>query len=160
MVDYKLLSPFSSEEIETQEGQMTPKYTLLIGGWKKIWIHLITLDPESLFITSCCFCCSHVQLFVTPWTAARQAPLSSTISQSWLKLMSFESMMPLNQLILCHPLLLLPSVFTSDRVILNVSALHIRCSKYWSSSISPSNEYWYLLHNSLPEDKRNMIINS
>ena len=74
MADYKLLSPFSSEETETQEGQMTPKCTLLIGGWKKIWIHLIALDPESLFITSCCCCCSHVQLFVTPWTAARQAP--------------------------------------------------------------------------------------
>ena len=117
MVDYKLLSPFSSEEIETQEGQMTPKCTLLVGGWTKIWIHLITLDPESLFITSCCCCCSHVQLFVTPWTAACQAPLSSTISQSLLKFMSIESAMLFNHLIL-RPLLL--SIFPRIRVFSNI----------------------------------------
>ena len=87
---------------------------------------------------------SHAQLFATPWTAAHQAPLSFTISQSLLKLTSIESVMPFNHLIPCHLLLLLPSIFTSIRVFSNESALHIRWPKYWSFSfsISPSNEYW------------------
>ena len=77
-----------------------------------------------------------------PWTAAYQASLSFTISQSLLKLISIESMMPSNNLILCCPLLLLPSIFPSIRVFSNESALHIRWPKYWSFSfISPSNEY-------------------
>ena len=80
---------------------------------------------------------------VTPWTAARQASLSNTNSQSLLKLVSIESVMPSNHLILCHPLLLLPSIFPSIRVFSNESVLHIRWPKYWSFSfsISPSNEY-------------------
>ena len=77
----------------------------------------------------------------TPWTPAFQASLFFTISQSLLKLMSIESVMPSNRLILCHPLLLLPSTFPSIRVISNKLALHIRWPKYWSFSISPSNEY-------------------
>ena len=86
---------------------------------------------------------SHIWLFVTPWTAARQAFLVFTISRSFLKLMSIESVMPSNHLILCRPLLLLSSVFPSIRVFSNESALHIRWPKYWSFSfsISPSNEY-------------------
>ena len=86
---------------------------------------------------------SHVQLFVTPWTAARQASLSITNSQSLLKLMSIESVMTYNYLSLCCPLLLLPSIFPSIRVFSNESALNIRWPKYWSSSfnISSSNEY-------------------
>ena len=82
-------------------------------------------------------------LFVTPWTAAWQASLSFSISQSLLKLMSIESLMPSNHLILCHPLLLLPSIFPSTKVFSNESALHIRWRKYWSFSfsISPCNEY-------------------
>ena len=84
---------------------------------------------------------SHVQLFVTPWTAACQASLSFTISQSFLKLMSTESVMPSKHVILCHPLLLLPSTFPSIRVFSNESALRIRWPKYWSFSISPSNAY-------------------
>ena len=86
---------------------------------------------------------SHVQLFVTPWwTAAHQGSLSFTISQSLLKLMSIESVIPSNHLILCQPLLL-PSVFPSIRVFSDESTLHIRWPKYWSFSfsISPSNEY-------------------
>ena len=81
-------------------------------------------------------------LFATPWTAARQASLSFTISRSLLKLMSIESVMPSNHLILCHPILL-PSVFPSIRVFSNELTLHIRWPKYWSFSfsISPSNEY-------------------
>ena len=80
---------------------------------------------------------------MTPWTAAHQASLSFTISQSLLTLMSIESMMPSNHLILCRPLLLLPSIFPSIRVFSNEAALHSRWPKYWSFSfsISPSNEY-------------------
>jgi len=86
---------------------------------------------------------SHVQLFATLWTAAHQASLSITNSQSPPKPMSIESVMPSNHLILCHPLLLLPSIFPSIRVFSNESALYIRWPKYWSFSfnISPSNEY-------------------
>ena len=86
---------------------------------------------------------SSVQLFVTPWTAAHHASLSITNSQSLLKLMSIESVIPSNHLILCCPLLLLPSIFPSLRVFLNESALRIRWSKYWSFSfnISISKEH-------------------
>ena len=86
---------------------------------------------------------SHVQLFLTPWTVAHQASLSITNSQSLLKLMSIESVMPSNHLILCRPLPLLPSIFPSIRVFSNESVLRIRWPKYWSFSfsISPSNEY-------------------
>ena len=84
---------------------------------------------------------SRVRRFVTPWTAARQASLSFTISQSLFKLMFFELVMPSNRLVLCHPLLLLPSLFPSIRVFSNTSALRIRWPKYWSFSSSPSNEY-------------------
>ena len=83
---------------------------------------------------------SHVRLFVTPWTATHQTSLSFTVSRSLFKLMSIESVMLSNHLILCCPLLL-PSVFPSIRVFYNESALYIRCPKYWSFSISPSNEY-------------------
>ena len=86
---------------------------------------------------------SHVWLFATPWTAACQASLSITNSQSLLKLMSIESVMPSNHLILSHPLFLQPSVFPSIRVFSNESSLQVRWPKYWSFSfsISPSNEY-------------------
>ena len=84
---------------------------------------------------------SCVRLFATPWTAARQASLSITNSWSLLKLMSIESVMPSNHLILCCPLLLLPSILPSIMVFSNESALHIRWPKYWSFSFSPSNEY-------------------
>ena len=80
---------------------------------------------------------------MTPWTAARQASLSITNSQSLLKFMSIESVMPSNRLILCHPLLLPPSIFSRIRVFSNESVLCIRWPKYWSCSfsISPSSEY-------------------
>ena len=86
---------------------------------------------------------SCVQVFVTPWTAALQASLSITNSWSSPKLMSIESVMPSNHLILCRPLLFLPSIFPSIRIFSNESALHIRWSKDWSFSlnISPSNEH-------------------
>ena len=99
----------------------------------------VFLPPLFVFVQSL----SCVELFVTPWTVAHQASLSFTISQSLLKLVSIESMMPSNHLILCHPVLLLPSIFPSIRVFCNESALHIRWPKYWSFSfsISPSNEH-------------------
>ena len=89
---------------------------------------------------------SHVQLFVTPWTAARGASLSITISRSLLKFMSIELVLPSSHLILCHPLLP-PSIFPSIRVFSNESVLHIRWPKYWSFSfsMSPSNEYLGLI---------------
>ena len=86
---------------------------------------------------------SHVRLFAAPWTAAHQAFLSFTISLSLLRFMFIESVMLCNHLILCHPLLLLPSIFPSIRVFSNESALCLRWPKYWnfSFSISPSDEY-------------------
>ena len=85
---------------------------------------------------------SRVQLFATPWTAARHSSLSITNSQSLLKLMSIESVMPSNHLILCRPLLL-PSIFPSIRVFSHESALHIRWPKYWSFSFSISSSHEY-----------------
>ena len=85
----------------------------------------------------------HIWLFVAPWAAAHQVLMSFIISRSLLKLMSIESVMPSNPLVLCHPLLLLPLIFPSIRVFSNELALCIKWLKYWSfsSSIGPSNEY-------------------
>ena len=101
-----------------------------VGGMQWMWFSLI----QSL---------SRVQLLVTPWTEALQVSLSITNSRSLLKLMSIKSVMSFNHLILCHPLLLLPSIIASIRGFFNESVLHIRWPKYWSFtfSISPSNEY-------------------
>ena len=100
---------------------------------------LITLSSQFSSVQSL----SHVRLFATPWTAARQASLSIINFLSLLKLMSIESVMPSNYLILSHPLLLPPSIFPSIRVFSSESTLHIRWLKYWNFSfnISPSNEY-------------------
>ena len=97
-------------------------------------------NPYATFSSVQCLSC--VWLFVTPWTTARQASLSITNSQSPPKPMSIELVMPSNHLILCRPLLLLPSIFPSTRVFSNKSTLCIRWPKYWSFSfsISPSNE--------------------
>ena len=84
---------------------------------------------------------SHVRLFATPWTAAHQASLSITNSESLLKLMSIQLVMPSNHLFFCHPLLLPPSIFPSIWVFSNESVLCIRWPKYWSFAIIPSNEY-------------------
>ena len=96
-----------------------------------------------MYWISLLFSRSVVSVSATPWTAARQASLSITNSRSLVKLMSIELVMPSNHLILCHPLLLLPSIFASIRVFSSESALHIRWPKYWSFSfsISPSYEY-------------------
>ena len=102
----------------------------------------IHYTPQYIFI-SWFQLLSHVRLFATPWTAAHQASLTITNSRSLPKPMFIESVMPSNYLILCHPLLLLPSIFPSIRVFSNDSALHIRWPKYWSFSfnISPPNEH-------------------
>ena len=84
---------------------------------------------------------SCVQIFADSWTEAHQASLSITNSWNLFKLMSIESVMPSNHLILCHPLLFLSSIFPNIRVFSKESALRIRWPKYWSISISPSNEY-------------------
>ena len=118
------------------------------------WLPLLLLQHtlQSVCRTLCFTIClwfssvqslSRVQLFATPWTAARQDSLSITSSLSLLKPMSIESLMPSNHLILCHPLLFLRSIFPSIKVFSNESVLHIRWPKYWSFivSISPSNEY-------------------
>ena len=89
-------------------------------------------DPDAFIVFQSL---SRVRFFATPWTAAHQASLSFIISQSLLKLMSVELVMPTN-LIFCHPLLLLPSVFPSIRVFSNESVLCIRCPKYWTASVS------------------------
>ena len=100
------------------------------------------IKPTSPTSASGCLTTSATwEALVTPWTAETKASLSFTISLSLLKLMSIESMMLSNHLILCHPLLLLPSICPRIRVFSNESALHIRWPKYWSFSISPSNEY-------------------
>ena len=106
-------------------------------------IHVCKKVNTSLFFVSSVQSLSCVQLFATPWTAAHQASLSITKSLSLLRLMSIESVMPSNHLILCHHLLLPPSIFPSIRVFSNESVPSIRWPKYWtfSFSISPSNEY-------------------
>ena len=114
-----------------------PKIILTpFGLKKKKKVHLDSVQFSSVQSLSL------VRLFVIPWTSALQASLSITSSQSLPKLLSIESVMPSNHLILCHPLLLLPSIFPRIRVFSNESALHIRWPNYWSFSFnSPSNEH-------------------
>ena len=112
-------------------------------GILKVWITVNHVNTNFLKSRSSVQLLSHVLLFVTPWTAARQASLSITNPRSLLKLMSIKLVMSSNHLILCRPLLLLPSIFPSIRVFSNESVLCIRWPKYWNFSfnISPSNEY-------------------
>ena len=102
-------------------------------------VHLVSFNSVQLL--------SRVRLFATPWTAVCQASLSITNSQSLPKLIPIESVMPSNHFILCHPLLLLPSIFPRIRVFSSESVLHIRWPQYWSFSfsISPSNKYSALI---------------
>ena len=109
------------------------KYKL--SEWQR-WNSASTLSNATAVVPSL----SRVQLFATPWTGAHQASLSITNSQSLLKLISIESVMPSNHLIVCLPLLLLPSIFPSIRIFSNESALRIKWPKYWSFSFS-SSEY-------------------
>ena len=116
-------------------------FSAQLSLWSKSHIYTWLLEKSIAVVQSL----RHVWLFVTPWTATRQASLSFTINWSLLKLMSTELVMPSDHLILCHPLLLLPSIFPSISVRSNESVLCIRWPKYWSFSfsfsISPTNEY-------------------
>ena len=111
---------------------------LYVALWRSLMTSMLFSSVQSL---------SHVRLFATPWIAAHQASLSITSSLSLLNLMSIESMMPPSHLILCHPLLLLPSIFPSIRVFSNESILCIGWPQYWSFSfsINPSNDYLGLI---------------
>ena len=116
------------------------------GEWIHVYVWLSTPAVHQKFTTlltgyQSVQSLSHVWLFATPWTVSHQASLSIINSQSLLKLMSIQSVMPSNHLILCHSLLLLSSIFPSISIFSNESALRIRWPKYWSFSISPSNEY-------------------
>ena len=132
--------------------QMCEAFHIFQGGWSYGGPTGSSCQERSCPEGGHCCCCylfssvqslSCVQLFETPWTAACPVSLSITNSWSLLKLKSIESLMPSNHLILCHPLLLLPSIFPSIRVFSSESVFHIRWLKYWSFSfnISPSNEY-------------------
>ena len=135
-----LLKPMSIQSVMPFNHLILCRPLLLLPS---IFPNIRVFSSESVLRISSVQSLSHVQLFVTPWTAARQASLSITNSRSLLKLMSIESVMPSNHLILCLPLLLAPSIFPSIRVFSNESILPIRWPKYWSFSfnISPSNEY-------------------
>ena len=115
----------------------------LVSQWLSIKCAIASCLKKCISQFSSVQSLSHVQLFATPWTAARQASVPITNSRSPPKPMSIESVMPSNHLILCCPLLLLPSIFPRIRVFSNESAIHISWSKYWSFSfnISPSNEH-------------------
>ena len=110
--------------------------------WKPLSLVRLFATPRTIY-SQLVQSLSRAQLFATPWTAARQASLSITTSQSPPQPMSIESVMPSNQLILCRPLFLLPSIFPSIRVFSNESAFCIRWQKFWTFSfnMSPSNEY-------------------
>ena len=117
---------------ENQEGSKDKCHQDLVKG-------LLNISVSSFQLLS------HAWFFVTPQTAAHQASLSITNSWSLFKLMSIELVMPSNHLILCHLLLLLPSIFLGIKVFSNESVLCTKWPKYWSSSISPSNKYWGLI---------------
>ena len=141
-------SPWGHKESDTTEelNWTTARerfYFISTGILVNIEWFFFSLEGYSLTQFSSVQSLSRVQLFETPWTAAHQASLSITNSQSLLKLMSIPSVLPSNHLILCHPLLLLSSIFPSIRVFSNESVLRIRWPAYWSFSfsISPSNEY-------------------
>ena len=105
------------------------------------WVNRFVFIAAQVYVVVIVQLLSHVWLIANPWTVACRASLSFTISWSLLKLMFVVSMMPSNHLILCWPLLLLPSIFPSIRVFSNESVLQIRWPKYWSFSISPSNKH-------------------
>ena len=124
-----------------RDSQRSNGWELLQNWWKtSVYRFKKACESQGESVTSVQLL-SRVRVFATLWTAAHQASLPITISRSLLKLMSIESVMLSNHLILCHPLLLLPSIFPSIRVFSTEEILLIRWPKYWSFSGSPSNEY-------------------
>ena len=130
--------PFTSTLLIPCCLQFSPLQSVLAPGFRRALLYCSLCQENAL---SSVQLLSHVWLFAAPQTAACQASLSITNTQSLLKLMSIESVMPSNHLILCCPLLLPPSIFPSIRVLFNESVLCIRWPKYWSFSFSPPNEY-------------------
>ena len=126
----------SREILKCINAQLIYMFKFKSNHYKKCNQHCLAKQKEASVQFSSVQSLSRVQLFATPWTAARQACQSIINSRSLLKFMSVESVMPSNHLILCHPLLLPPSIFPSIRVFSNESALHIRWPKYWSFSFS------------------------
>ena len=143
--DLHYLLEFAQTHVHQIGDTIQASHLLLLVFWNALyfWTLFSSNQWTFLLITSSVQSPSSVQLFVTPWTAAHQASLSITNSQSLPKLMSIESVISSNPLIFCHPLLLLPSIFPSIRVFSNESVLRISWPKYWSFSfsISPSNKY-------------------
>ena len=144
-INFSVLSYLIYCSLSTSNIDLCQVYILQVSFLMTCFFTLLVMffDEQTSLSFSSVHSLSHVWLFVTPWTAACQASLSITNSWSPPKPMSIESVMPSNHLILCCPLLLLPSIFPSNRVFSNGSALHIRWPKYWrfSFSISPSNEH-------------------
>ena len=143
--EYQTILPVSLEtcrQVKKQQLEMDIEQLTCFKLEKK-YEKAVYYHPTYLYAVSSVHLLSCVQLFVTPWTAARWPYLSNTCYWSLLKLMSIESVMPSNHLILCRALLLLPSMFPSNRVFSNESDICIRWKKYWSFSfsISPFNEY-------------------
>ena len=126
----------SQWDVTQPQKEGNPAFT---SAWMGLENFMLSERSRSVQSLSC------VRVFATPWTAAHQASLSITNSGSLLRLMSIKSVMPSNHLILCHPLLLLPSISPSIRVFSSESVLHSRWPKYFSFSISPSNEYSRLI---------------
>ena len=153
-------NPDSDSQVQSENawtvGSLLKTYISNLGGHPLHYlvISFFLLTSQGLYFFWLIFSISSVQLlscvqlFATPWTAARQASLSITNSQSSLKLTSTESVMPSSHLILCHPLLLLPPIPPSIRVFSNESTLHMRWPKYWSFSFSiiPSKEHPGLIY--------------
>ena len=127
-------SPWCRKELDRTEQLTTHAHISNAAGA----IELIQLNSFYFVVVQSL---SHVCLFAIPWTVARQASLPFAITQSLPKLMSVESVRASNHLILCRPLLLLPSVFASIRIFSSESVLRIRWPKYWSFNVSPSNDY-------------------
>ena len=135
--------------ISFSRGSSQPRDQIWVSFGRQSLYHCVTWEAPIEETVTVVQSLNHVRLSATPWTAARQASLSFSISQSLLKLMPVVSMMPSNHLILCCPLLLQSSIFPSIRVFSSESALHISWSKYWSLSFSfstsPSNQYSVLI---------------
>ena len=138
------MNSLSRWRVQSQKSRQVSGMETTVCSWTSPpWSSLWFQEPAVFYQFSSVQPLSCVRLFATPWTAAHQASLSITNSQSLPKPMSIESVMPSSHLNLCHPLLLLPSIFPSIRVFSNESALLIKWPKYWgfSFNISPSNEH-------------------
>ena len=143
VLEKTLQSPLDCKEIQPVHPKGDQPWVNINGKGLAVTFVLISVHLGPFQRASSVQSLSRVRFFASPWTAARQASLSIPDSQSLLRFMSIELVMPSNHLILCHPFLLLPSIFPSIRVFSNESVLHIRWPKYWSFSFSISHSYEY-----------------